>query len=96
MKMIFMVFSEAIENEVMQTLEKCAIKTYTRANDLVGVGGRTEPRLNSSIWPGTNHGLFIATDENKVALLLKEVKTLKNKYKNEGLKAFVMPLEEAV
>ena len=96
MKGIFLVFNAAIEEEVMQALEKLGIEYYTKFPDLHGKGRHSDPHLDTYIWPGTNHGLFMALEEIVVEKLLAEIKALKLQYAKEGIKVFVFPLEEVI
>jgi len=94
MKIIFLVYSAAIECPISSALQKNGAKSYTKIRDVLGVGTHTEPRLDTNVWPGTNHSMFIALEEKKIPQLLKDLKAVKTEYKSEGVKAFVIPLEE--
>ena len=94
MKMVFIVFNAAIEDEIMEALGKCCVTNYTKFPDLHGRGGHSDPHLDTHIWPGANHGLLIAVDVIVKDKILKEVKNLKAEYAKEGIKAFVLPVEE--
>lgn len=96
MKGIFLVFNAAIEEEVMQALEKLGIECYTKFPDLHGKGRHSDPHLDTYIWPGTNHGLFMALEEEKKEELLAEIEALKLQYAKEGIKVFVFPLEAMI
>ena len=93
MKMVFIVFNVAIEDEVMEVLEKCCVTNYTKFPDIHGMGGHSDPHLDTHIWPGTNHGLLIAADVSVKDKILKEVRNLKAEHEKEGIKAFVFPVE---
>lgn len=93
-KILLLVFAEALEAEVMCALENLDVKTYTKFPKIQGVGTHSEPRLDSNIWPGNNIGLLIATDEMKKDKILAEMKKNKTQYEKEGLKVFVLPVEE--
>jgi len=95
-KFIFLIYNVVIENRVMEELEKAGVKTYTKLPSIHGVGTHSVPHLDSLIWPGVNHGLFIAVQEEKKDEILNRMKELKSIYEKEGLKIFVLPLEEVL
>jgi hypothetical protein len=94
MKAMFVVFAPALESDVHIILEKAGIKKYTKFPHLEGVGGHSEPHLDTHIWPGSNMGLFISTDETTAKKLAVELINLKNEYLDEGLKIFSFNVEE--
>ncbi len=96
MKSIFLIYAPAIESEVFSSLERIGIKKYTQFPMLHGVGGHSEPHLDTQVWPGTNMALFIVTDEKTKIKLLAEVAEIKKEYHEDGIKAFVMNVEEEV
>ena len=96
MKLIFLIYNVVIENEVMEELEKANVKSYTKLPSIHGAGTHSVPHLDSHIWPGVNHGLFIGVEDEKKEEILKRIKELKSTYEKEGLKVFVLPLEEVL
>lgn len=96
MKLIFLVYNIVIESRVMEELEKAEVKAYTKLPSVHGAGAHSAPHLDSHIWPGINQGLFIAIEEEKKDRVLSRMKELKSMYKKEGLKVFVLPLEEVL
>lgn len=94
MKLVFLVYNAAIDEDVMEALESLGIEEYTKWPRLTGKGKSSGPHLDSATWPGVNSALLIATDNDKALSLLKEVRSLKEKLTHEGIKAFLLPLEE--
>jgi hypothetical protein len=94
MKLVFLVYNAAIDEDVMEALEGLGIEEYTKWPRLTGKGKSSGPHLDSATWPGLNSALLIATDDDKALSLLKEVRSLKEKLTREGIKAFLLPLEE--
>jgi hypothetical protein len=94
MKGVIIVYASALETQLMLALTKCGLKKYTKFPYLHGVGGHSEPHLDTQVWPGSNMGLLIALEEKMLPSLLKEVKELKQQFSDEGIKAFSFPLEE--
>ena len=96
MKMAFLSYSAGIEEEVMETLENLNIEYYTKWNDVLGRGKTSGPHLGTHIWPKKNSFLAVAVEDNMVNDLLNGIRDLKSTFGKEGVKVFVLPLEEVV
>jgi len=95
-KFIFIIYNVAIESKVTEVLEKLDIKTYTKINRIHGVGTHSVPHLDTNVWPGVNNAFLIAVEEIVKEKILEEMKKLKVSYRKEGIKIFVIPLEEVI
>lgn len=93
-KMIMIVYNEAIDAEVMETLEGCGLKYYTKITGVFGSGSSSGTHLGSDIWPGRNNLLYIACEETQARQLLGCIRQLRTELGREGVKAFLLPLEE--
>jgi len=96
MKMILLSYSVGIEEEVMDTLRDLGIEYYTKWQDVLGKGRTSGPHLGTHIWPKKNSFLALAVVEEVVNDLMDKVRDLKATFGKEGVKAFVLPLEEVV
>lgn len=96
MKAIYAVYAPPLDCQVMSAMKKAGIKKYSKYPMLHGVGGHSEPHLDSQIWPGTNMALLIITDEKIKTQFLAEVAAIKKDNLEEGIKAFVWNVEEEV
>ncbi|MCX5751079.1 MAG: hypothetical protein NT099_05380 [Candidatus Saganbacteria bacterium] len=96
MKGILILYAPALEEQVMAAMKRVGAKQYTKLPALHGVGGHSEPHLDTQVWPGTNTGIMVVTDESTKDKLLKEMKALKTEYIKEGVKVFVLPVEEEI
>jgi len=96
MKLLFIIYNAVIESKVMEELEKAKIKYYTKIPSLQGVGSHSVPHLDSLIWPEVNHGLLIGIEEERKNGILNRMEKLKSQYEKEGLKVFVLPMEEVL
>jgi len=94
MKMVLVVYNEAIDEEVIQVLETCGLQYYTKWQRVLGKGALSEPHLDTSVWPGVNNVLAVVCEDAKVKQLLSCVKELRKRLSKEGIKAFVLPVEE--
>ncbi len=96
MKMLLIIHNSAIEDEVMEFLKDEGISSYTCWKQVTGVGKISGPHLDSHIWPAVNSVLAIALKDNQKNDLISGMKKMKEKFAKEGVKAFVLPLEEEV
>ena len=94
MKMIFIMYNIAINDEVVQILKDEGIEEYTRWERATGCGKTSGPHLGSHIWPAVNSVLAVAVEDDKKNQLIEEIKKMRQKLGKEGIKAFVLPLEE--
>jgi len=93
-KMVMVSYNEAVETEVMDALSHCAIKNYTKIVDAYGKGEASGTHMGNDIWPGKNSVLYIACQDKEAKELLSRVKELRKTLGQEGLKAFLLPLED--
>ena len=96
MKALLVVFAPAIECQVMSCLEGSGIKKYTKFPYLHGIGGNSEPHLDTQVWPGSNVALLIAVEGPCRDKLIESLKILKKKELQEGLKVLEIPAEEII
>jgi len=89
--MIFVIFDRAIDEEVLELLEKLEISYYTKWSDVSGVG-RRDPHLGSDVWPGLNNTLMVVIEEERGKKLLEMVRMLQKSFPSVGLRAFVVPV----
>ena len=88
------VYNEALDNEVMEILESCAMKNYTKITEVFGCGAASGTHLGTDIWPGRNNILYVAGEEAVGKKILAAVKQLRKSLGAEGIKAFLMPLDD--
>ena len=93
MKMMMIVFNEAVDDEVMEVLAGCRLKNYTRLDGVFGRGASSGTHLGTDIWPGRNNLLLLAVSDEDAARLMTCVGELRRRLKREGVKGFVWNLE---
>lgn len=94
MKMVMLVYNEALDNEVMEILENCLMKNYTKLTGVFGCGTSSGTHLGTDIWPGRNNILYVACEEAVAKKIIASVKQIRKSLGVEGIKAFLMPLED--
>ena len=93
MKMVMISYNEAIDIEVMETLESCALKDYTKIEGTYGRGFASGTHLGTDVWPGRNNILYVACPEKEAGQLFSSIIMLRKRLGKEGIKAFVWNLE---
>ncbi len=94
MKMVMVTYNEAIDAEVMEVLKNCGLKNYTKVVAAFGKGTTSGTHEGTDIWPGRNNILYIACDEKNSQKLLSCIREIRKTLGREGVKAFILPLEE--
>jgi len=94
MKMIFIMYNIAINDEVMQILKDVWIEEYTRWERATGCGKTSGPHLGTNVWPAVNSVLAVAVEDDKKDRLIERIKEVRKKLGKGGIKAFVLPVEE--
>ena len=92
--MVMIVYNEAIDMEVMELLASSELTNYTKMTGIYGKGRTSGTHLGNDVWPGRNNILYLACDEAKSKKLFSSVKELRKKLGSEGVKAFILPLED--
>jgi nitrogen regulatory protein PII len=93
MKMVMISYNEAVEMEIMEAMESCALKHYTKIMNTYGRGDASGTHLGNDIWPGKNNILYVACEDKEAKQLMSSVKELRKTLGKEGVKAFLMPIE---
>lgn len=93
-KMVMIVYNEAIDMEVIEILTGLGLKNYTKVMGVFGSGEASGIHLGNDIWPGRNNLLYIACQEKESKEILSQVKEIRKSLGKEGIKAFILPVEE--
>jgi len=89
-----LVYNEALDNEAMEILENCSVNNYTKITGVFGCGVSSGTHLGTDIWPGRNNILYVACEELLAKRIIAAVKQIRKSLGVEGIKAFLMPLED--
>lgn len=95
-KMVLIAFGVALDSEIVDSLEDLGLCAYTRWVRVHGVGTHSPPHLDTHVWPGTNHVLALVVAADQVSALLERLRGIKSAAAQEGLRAFVLPVEDGV
>ena len=97
MKAIFIAYNQAYNQEIVELLEGLGQKGYTVWTE---VGGRGtvdgEPHLGSHAWPTQNHAVLTAVEDSLAPKIMKALRETDANNKALGLRAYVLPVEDAL
>ncbi len=94
MKLVLVCYNVTVEEQVLESLKECGISSYTLWREVLGVGKGGGAHLNSPVWPGYNCVMAVVVDVERKTALLERVLEFRERYRGEGIKAFVIPVEE--
>ena len=95
-EMVVVIFNSSIEDEMMEALREAGMTCYTKLVNVQGVGTCSEPRLDSHVWPGTNTMFLICLDSDHKERVLQAISRIMDIHKEEGVKAFVLPITSTI
>ncbi len=96
MKMIMVICPDARRDDIRALIEKHDVHTFSELKDVTGEGA-TGKRMGTRVWPGKSTLIFTVLPDDKKDELLAALKTCtRDLYPGEGLRAFVLPVEEAI
>jgi nitrogen regulatory protein PII len=92
MRRVEIIANLSVEADIMDMLREVGTEGYTKIPVVHGVGN-SSPKMGDSVWPEENFMLMICTEEN-IALNIKEnIKKLKEKFPDEGIKYYAFEVE---
>lgn len=92
--MVFIAYNEGIDEEVTEMLAACGLSSFTKWQKVLGKGLTSAPHFDTSVWPGANNVCVVVTEAAGASVLLEHVRALRGRFAKEGIKAFVLPVEE--
>lgn len=96
MKLVIIAYNEALDEEILEALTASGLENFTRWKKVEGKGTKSGYHLGNHIWPGFVNVLMVGCNDENATALVEEIKKLKTKFAHEGVKAFVLPIDEAI
>jgi nitrogen regulatory protein PII len=97
MKAVFISYNQSLTFEVQGILDKLSIRGYTQWMDVIGRGSeKGEPHKGTHTWPELNNAHLTMVEDEKVELLLSQIKKMDEKIPAQGLRAFVWNIENSI
>lgn len=94
MKLLMLAYNEALDDVVMEVLSDAGVDTYTKWTKVLGKGEGSGPHLGTHVWPKHNNVLAICVETEVAEVLMEEIRTLRREFHHEGIKAFLLPVEQ--
>ena len=97
MKAIFVVYNQAYNQEIVELLEKMGQRGYTVWEEIGGRGSVDgEPHLGNHAWPTQNHALLTVVENALAPRVMDALRQLDADNPKLGLRAYVLPVEDAL
>ena len=97
MKAIFIAYNQAYNQEIVDLLEGLGQRGYTVWQEIGGRGSVDgDPHLGNHAWPTQNHALFSVVEDSLVAPIMNHLRDTDQANAKLGLRAYVLPVEEAL
>lgn len=94
MKLVLVAYNEAVDAELMQVCADAGAETYTKWTKVLGAGGASGPHLATHVWPKANNVLAACVEDDTADELMRGVRRLREEFRHEGVKAFVLPVDD--
>ncbi|MCD7898673.1 MAG: hypothetical protein LUH22_01990 [Bacteroides sp.] len=97
MKAIFISFNQASYEMILSLMERNNIQGFTYWESVAGKGSRTgEPHLGTHAWPTMNGAILTIIEDEKVDRFMKLLHKLDMQSEEQGLRAFVLNVEQNI
>jgi nitrogen regulatory protein PII len=97
MKAVFIVYNQALTEQVEQALVSLSIRGFSKWEDMQGAGSKNgEPHLGTHTWPTMNSGIITVINDELVPKLLEKVEKINTIAEMQGIHAFVWNIETMV
>ena len=97
MKAIFVAYDQADNQEIVELLENLGQRGYTVWEEVGGRGSVDgEPHLGNHAWPTQNHALLTVLEDSLASKVMDALRATDAANKDLGLRAYVLPVEDAL
>ena len=91
------IYNQAHSSVVTDILDKCTIRGFTKWVDVQGRGSQKgEPHFGTHAWPSKNMATMAVVEEDKLPVLILELKQANDSAEQQGLRAFVWDADSVV
>ena len=94
--MLIAFYNNILEDEVNNLLKQHKIEGFSIIENVKGKGKTSGYHLGDSVFPDINNALYVVDSEGKINLLKEGLKGLKEKFPQEGMKIFILPVIESI
>jgi len=96
MKMLVLIGPEGREEDLRRLIENHEVHAYSEFRGVIGEGA-TGRRMGTPVFPGKSVMIFTVVEDPKLEELRAAVEAFRGTlYPQEGVRAFVLPVEEMI
>ncbi len=96
MKMILIICPDSRRGEIRELMEKHGVHAFTEMKEVTGEG-ETGKHFGTRVWPGNSSLLFTVIPDEKKEEVMSALRNCSIVlFPGEGLRVFVLPVEETV
>ncbi len=97
MKALMIIYNQAHSAIIMDILDGCNVRGFTKWTDVQGRGSvKGEPHYGTHAWPSKNMATLAVVEDSLVSVLTEELKRLNAQSEDQGLRAFVWEADSIV
>ncbi len=97
MKALFISYNQALTDRVHAILDNLNVRGFTKWELTTGRGSVDgEPHLGTHAWPSMNSSIMAVVEDERVEPILEALRELDAVTKQQGLKAFVWKIKDAL
>lgn len=94
MKMYLIIYDVGFDEEVNETLVSCCVTGFTKWNQVLGKGERSEPKMNDEVWPGYNCAIMMAVEASEEPDITKALTFLYERLGSSGIRVYTWATEQ--
>ena len=94
--MLIAFYNNILDNEVHKVLKQLGIEGFSLIENVKGKGETSGYHLGDSVFPDLNNTLYVVNSNEKIKELKENLTQLKEKYSEEGMKIFLLPVIESI
>lgn len=97
MKAVMIIYNQAHSANVLEALDKCSVRGFTKWEDVHGRGSsKGEPHYSSHAWPSKNMVTMAVVEPDVLPALLAELRKYNEEAEKQGLRAFVWEADSVI
>lgn len=92
MKLLFITYDADLDDDVMEMLDSLGVNGFTKWDKVLGKGKNSEPKLDTSVWPGFNCAVAVVISDNDQERILEELRKFSLRLDGKGFRVFALPV----
>ena len=97
MKALFISYNQALTDRINKLLDDYGVRGFTRWALTEGRGTHDgEPHYGTHAWPAMNTSVLAIVEDEKISILLDALRAIDETTKQQGCRAFVWDIEQAM